>query len=52
VGRNLNEGDVLLVALPEAAARALKDQTLTPHEREILDEVVKLRRATHPFWGQ
>jgi len=52
VGRNLSEGDILLVALPESAARALKDQTLTPHEREILDEVIRVRRATHPFWGQ
>jgi translation initiation factor 5B len=52
VGRNLAEGDLLLVVIPEASARALKDQTLTPHEREILDEVVRLRRATHPFWGQ
>ncbi|MGP8078038.1 MAG: translation initiation factor IF-2 [Thermoplasmata archaeon] len=52
VGRNLAEGDLLLVVIPEASARALKDQTLTPREREILDEVVRLRRATHPFWGQ
>ena len=52
VGRNLAEGDRLLVVLPESAARALKDQPLTAAEREILDAVVRLRRATHPFWGQ
>lgn len=52
VGRNLNEGDVLYVALPESAARALKDQPLTPSEREALETVVRLRRTVHPFWGQ
>jgi translation initiation factor 5B len=52
VGRNLKERDVLWVSLPEAAARVLKDQPLTPAERAILDEVVRMRRAVHPFWGQ
>ncbi len=52
MGRNLKEGDVLLVSLPESAARGLRGQTLTPRETEILDEVVRLHRATHPFWGQ
>jgi translation initiation factor 5B len=51
-GRNLKARDVLWVSLPEAAARALKDQPLTPHERTILDEVVRMRRTAHPFWGQ
>jgi translation initiation factor 5B len=52
VGRNLKPGDVLWVSLPEAAARALKDQPLTPVERGVLDEVVRMRRSVHPFWGQ
>ena len=52
VGRNLREKDVLWVSLPEAAARALKDQPLSPTERTILDEVVKMHRSAHPFWGQ
>ena len=52
VGRNLHEGDQLLVSLPESAARALRNQDLTPHEREILEEVARLHRPTHPFWGQ
>jgi translation initiation factor 5B len=51
-GRNLKAKDVLWVSLPEAAARALKDQPLTPTERTILDEVVRMRRSVHPFWGQ
>ncbi|MGA9840357.1 MAG: translation initiation factor IF-2 [Thermoplasmata archaeon] len=52
VGRNLKEGDRLLVSIPESAARALRGQELTPREREILDEVARLHRVHQPFWGQ
>jgi len=52
VGRNLKEGDVLLVDLPESAARTLRARPLTPRETEILEEVVRLHRGEHPFWGQ
>ncbi|MGD0718852.1 MAG: translation initiation factor IF-2, partial [Thermoplasmata archaeon] len=52
IGRNLKEGDILMVSLPESAVRALRSQPLTPHEQEILDEVVKIHRTSHPFWGQ
>ena len=52
IGRNLKEGDVLLVSLSESAARALRGQPLSPSEQEILDEVVRLHRASQPFWGQ
>ncbi len=52
VGRTLREGDELLVALSEGAVRALRSESLPPVERAILDEVVRIRRATEPFWGQ
>jgi translation initiation factor 5B len=53
VGRNLKERDTLLVVLPEGAARALlKSASLSPREREILEEFVKIRRAASPFWAQ
>jgi translation initiation factor 5B len=52
VGRNLKEGDQLLVSITESAARALRRQELTPRETEILEEVARLHRSTHPFWGQ
>ncbi|MGD0587708.1 MAG: translation initiation factor IF-2 [Thermoplasmata archaeon] len=52
VGRNLKEGDVLLVALSESAARALRGQPLSASEQAILDEVVRFHRVTQPFWGQ
>lgn len=52
VGRTLLEGEVLYVTIPEAAARALKDRPLSDPERHVLDEVIRIRRATQPFWGQ
>jgi translation initiation factor 5B len=52
VGRNLREGDVLLVSIPESSARALARDHLTPSEIAILEEVVRLHRASQPFWGQ
>jgi len=52
MGRNLKEGDQLLVAIPESAARALRGQALSPRENEILEEVTRIHRPAHPFWGQ
>jgi translation initiation factor 5B len=52
MGRNLKEGDQLLVAIPESAARALRGQTLSARESEILEEVARIHRPAHPFWGQ
>ncbi|MGI0132607.1 MAG: translation initiation factor IF-2 [Thermoplasmata archaeon] len=52
LGRTVAEGDTLYVALPESVARALKSETITETERSVLDEVVRIRRAGAPFWGQ
>ncbi len=52
IGRNLKEGDVLLVDLPESVVRALRREALTPRELAILEEVVEVHRSVHPFWGQ
>jgi translation initiation factor 5B len=52
VGRTLLEGEVLYVTIPESSARALKDMPLSDSERAVLDDVVRIRRATQPFWGQ
>jgi translation initiation factor 5B len=52
IGRTLQEGDVLYVTIPESSARALKDRPLSESERVVLDEVVRIRRTSQPFWGQ
>ena len=52
VGRNVHEGDVLLVALSEGVVRALRGLELTAEEQAILREVIDLHRGSGPFWGQ
>jgi translation initiation factor 5B len=52
MGRNVTEGDILLVSLPESAARILRNQELSESERAILEEVIRLHRPSSPFWGQ
>jgi len=52
VGRQLREGEILYVLLPESAARVLQKVPLSDSERGVLDEVIKMRRAQEPFWGQ
>jgi len=52
VGRNVEEGGILLVAVPESAARILRRQPLTPSEMAILEEVIRIHRPDSPFWGQ
>jgi len=51
VGRQIEGGDVLLVDLPEEAARTLRDRPLNPDERETLDQIAQIKRRTDPFWG-
>jgi translation initiation factor 5B len=52
VGRQVSEGDVLYVDLPEADARALRgDPGLTHDEREALEAIGTIKRKEDPFWG-
>jgi translation initiation factor 5B len=52
VGRTIAEGDILFVSVPESAARVLRTASITDSERAVLDEVIRIRRAGSPFWGQ
>jgi translation initiation factor 5B len=52
VGRTLMEGDTLYVVLSEEAARQFRTSGLSDAERSVLDEVVRIRRQSEPFWGQ
>jgi translation initiation factor 5B len=51
VGRNLKENDILYADLREEDAKFLKTQTLTYEEKEILEEVLKIKRKDKIFWG-
>ena len=54
VGRQIKEGDILYVDIPESQARIInyqfKDQ-LTPSESKALEELVKIKRKTYSYWG-
>lgn len=52
VGRNLKEGDRLLTSIPAAAVKALRSASLTPEELDTLEELIRIRRRSEPFWGQ
>lgn len=54
VGRHINEGDVLLVKVPEAHAKALLTKFqdhLSPDELETLNELINIMRRRSPFWA-
>ena len=52
VGRQINEGDVLLVDIPESHARKLKKMEMTAIEREVYEELLALHRKDDHFWGR
>lgn len=52
MGRNLHEGDVLLVALSEGVVRTLRKLSLTEEEQAILQEIIQPHLSSSPFWGQ
>lgn len=53
VGRQINEGDILLSAIPESDFRKLKKlkQFLKPEERELMKEIAGMMREDNLVWG-
>jgi translation initiation factor 5B len=51
VGRNLKENDILYADLREEDIRFLKTQVLSYEEKEIIEEVLKIKRKDKAFWG-
>ncbi|RLF64420.1 MAG: translation initiation factor IF-2 [Thermoplasmata archaeon] len=52
IGRQLKPGDEVYVDIPPSHAKILmNDPNLTPSEREILNEITKIKRQKYPFWG-
>ncbi|MEC8874428.1 MAG: translation initiation factor IF-2, partial [Candidatus Thermoplasmatota archaeon] len=52
VGRQIDEGDVLLVDIPESHARKLKKMEMTAIESEVYEELLALHRKDDHFWGR
>ena len=52
VGRQIDEGDVLLVDIPESHARKLRKLEMTPVEEEVYEELLSIHRKNDHFWGR
>ncbi len=52
VGRQIKEGIVLFAEIPGKDARQLVDMgRLNPDERDVLDQVIRIKRKEDRFWG-
>jgi translation initiation factor 5B len=55
VGRQIHEGDILYVNLPEKHARIVELELrprLSEDEREALERFLEIKRRKDPFWGR
>ncbi len=52
VGRQIDEGDSLLVDIPESHAKKLRKMELTAAEQDVFDELLAIHRKDDHFWGR
>ena len=52
VGRQIEEGDILLVDIPESHARKLRKLEMTQVEKEVYEELLAIHRKDDHFWGR
>jgi len=52
VGRQISEGDALLVDVPESHARKLRKMEMSATEKEVFDELLAIHRREDHFWGR
>ncbi len=52
VGRQIDEGDVLLVDIPESHARKLRKMEMTSMEKDVYEELLAIHRKEDHFWGR
>ena len=52
VGRQIDEGDSLLVDVPESHAKKLRKMELTAAEQDVFDELLAIHRKDDHFWGR
>ena len=51
VGRQIKENDILYVSIPENDVKKLSALELTFDEKEIINEVIEIKRKEKAFWG-
>jgi translation initiation factor 5B len=52
LGRQISEGDILYMDIPEGDAKWLLSKgNITAEEKDVLMEFLKVRRKEDKFWG-
>ena len=51
VDRHIHEEDILFVDIAERNLLKLREMELTTEEKEIIEELTKIKRKTAPYWG-
>ena len=51
VGRQLDVDDILYIDILESEIKNLADYDLNPDEKEVLNELLEIKRKSDPFWG-
>lgn len=52
LGRQINEGDILYMDIPESDATWLiREGNISPEEKDVLMELMRVRRKEDKFWG-
>lgn len=51
VGRQLDVEDVLYIDILESEIKNLQDYDLNMDEKEVLDQLLEIKRKSDPFWG-
>lgn len=55
VGRQIHEGDILYVNIPEKHSRIVEQELmpkLSEDEREVFEQFLEIKRKKEPFWGR
>ena len=52
VGRQIEEGDSLLVDIPESHAKKLRKMEMTAAEQDVFEELLAIHRKDEHFWGR
>ncbi len=51
IGRQLKAGETYYIDIPEEHGRKLFKMNLSYEEREVLEEIARIKRKEKPFWG-
>ncbi|MCD6276545.1 MAG: translation initiation factor IF-2 [Thermoplasmata archaeon] len=51
IGRQLKAGEIYYIDIPEDHGRKLFKMNLSYEDREVLEEIARIKRKEKPFWG-